>query len=103
MVISNIFGVPFMDALDVIPRLLVWVVVFVAIAYMKFLNPVWPLAAATLFSCFTPVLDYKAGVRESDSLFIPDVPWYGHAGWQFLIFCTIVVAGYGIKYWQSQR
>lgn len=101
--ISNTFGVPFLEAINILPKLAIWVFMAVAATYFGMLNAVWPLVLAFLFSCFIPILDYKAGVSNNDFPLVIDVAWYGQAGWQFLIFIAIVAIGYGIKYWLSRR
>ncbi|EJK5917179.1 hypothetical protein NLH84_004305 [Escherichia coli] len=100
--ISNTFGVPFLEGIKILPKLLVWLVVFGLITYSGFLRSVIPIALATLWACFTPILDYKAGWRPEDS-FQPEVAWYGTSSGQTIVFFAILIIGYGILYWINSR
>lgn len=95
--ISNTFGVPFLEGIKILPKLLVWLVVFGLITYSGFLRSVIPIALASLWACFIPILDYKAGWRPESS-FQPEVAWYGTSTAQTIVFFAILIIGYGILY-----
>ncbi|EAQ5804280.1 hypothetical protein QHJ03_000574 [Salmonella enterica] len=101
--ISNFFGVPFLKGLEILPYLIGWAAVFGATMYFGFLKQVAPIALGTLWLCFRPILDYKAGIREDDFPFQPDIAWYGTGLWQFAVFAGIVILGYGFIYWLNNR
>lgn len=101
--ISNIFGVPFLEGIKILPNILGWAAIFGGITYFGFLKPVSPISLATLWWCFIPILDYKAGVREDDFPFQPDVAWYGTGHGQAMVFFGIIIIGYAIMYWFNRR
>jgi hypothetical protein len=61
----------------------------------------WPAAAPIAFLVMIPVLDYHAH-HAQPSLWNEDLPWYGSALWQTLIFVLLSGAA-GYKIWRSRH
>lgn len=101
--VSNFFGVPFLEGLKILPKLLVWLVLFGGVTYFGYLRPLLPLSVASLWLCFLPILDYKAGIRDDSFNFQPEIAWYGTASVQGLVFFLILILGYGLMIWLRSR
>lgn len=101
--ISNFFGVPFLEGIKIIPGVAVWALVFGALTYYGFLKQVSPIAVATLWLSFMPILDYKAGVYKDTPPFHPEIKWYGTTLGQASVFIAILIIGYALLYWWNNR
>lgn len=99
--IAHFFDVPFMVGVKIVPYLVTLGALTAAVAWVGYLRWTWPLFLGGLWLTFLPVVDYKAGVTDDDFPLMPYVAWYGHGGWQTLIFFVILAMGYGIAKWRD--
>lgn len=106
--IMQIFDVPSNVASDTVMKLIGWgggaagLVIWQVKSGLHVIKFIAPFMISLFWCCLIPILDYKAGVRNDTHLRL-HIDWYGTASWQFLIFLTINIIGYGIIYLSYRR
>ncbi|MGV2843748.1 hypothetical protein ACE1OG_07615 [Aeromonas hydrophila] len=106
--IVSVFGVPWKVAIDTVPGMLMWIVLFGVTVFLqkedilgKFTDT-WPLLLGGMILVLSPILNHWAGGRYGEPLFI-EPAWYGKSSWQWLMSISIAAAGFGFKWWRRDR
>nr|WP_198982702.1 hypothetical protein [Herbaspirillum sp. ASV7] len=97
--VSKVLGVD----LETTGKVMLWGILgLIAIGVLLKLDTAfWPAIAPIAFLVMIPVLNYHA-LHAQPSLWNEDLPWYGSALWQTVIFLLLAGAA-GYKIWRSRH
>ncbi len=105
--ISQHIGLPYRITLNSLLAILLWLILFIFIAYIKNEKPfyaltyLYPILVAVLWSIFTPMMNYLADYQTR--VLELGVAFYGTLSFQLFIAVVILFVGYVMIYISSRK
>ncbi len=105
--ISKHIGHPYRITLNSLLAILLWLILFIFIAYIKNEKPfyaltyLYPILVAVLWWIFTPTMNYLAGYQSR--VLDLGVAFYGTLSFQLVIAVGILFVGYLVIYINSRK